>query len=297
MSLPDLQNHDVYASDGTRLAVQTFGSGPITMAIANGLGGTLLAWTPLLRAFADRVRFVSWDYRGLYGSARPASDHNLTVADHVSDLRDVCDAMGVDRFVLAGWSMGVQVSVQAAADLGDRVMGLVLVNGTYGRVFETAFEAPGSRHLLPAFNSLAIKIGPALPPVIGRVTRSSLFVPVISRLGLVDEKLDREVFVAIASGFQHLDFRTYHKIMAQLNVHDGEGALRTLDVPTLFVAGDRDKMTPPAVVQTFERHLGARLETFVVRGGTHYSLLEYPTEVVGRIDRFLGDHFAARAVD
>ena len=290
MTLPTLTNPTVVARDGTRLAVQTHGDGELPILIANGLGGTMIAWTPLLRAFGDRARFISWDYRGLYGSEKPRDPGALRVRNHVADLEDVANAMDVDRFVLAGWSMGVQVSVQAGADLGARVRGLVLINGTYGRVFETAFAAPGSKRVLPLVNRLAIGIGPALPPVIGRVTRSRAFVPAIEKLGIVDKNLDREVFSAIAQGFEQLDFRTYHRIMAQLHYHDGEPALRQIASPVLFISGDRDKMTPPSVVQVFERNL-PRLETHVVHGGTHYSLLEYPEDVVGRIDRFLDRHF------
>ncbi len=291
MALPQLEHTRVRAADGTSLAVQSYGSGDLTIAIANGLGGTLIAWTPLLRALAKRVRFVSWDYRGLYDSDRPSDRSRLEVRDHVADLRAVCDALNVDDFVLAGWSMGVQVSVQAAADLAGRVRGLVLINGTYGRVFETAFQAPGSRVVLPVANRIAMAAGPLMPPVVGRVTRSRLFMPAMSAFGLVDKKLDREVFVEIASGFKRLDFNTYHRIMGHLNSHDGEPALQQIDIPTLFIAGDKDRMTPPSVVRTFQRHLDG-LETHIVRGGTHYSLLEYPTEVVTRISDFLDTHFA-----
>jgi pimeloyl-ACP methyl ester carboxylesterase len=292
MSLPQLRDHHVEAHDGTHLAVQTYGDGDLPIVIANGLGGTLIAWTPLLEAFASRARFVSWDYRGLYNSAPPRDLSKLCVADHVADLEAVVDAMGVDRFVVAGWSMGVQVAVQAAADLGDRVRGLVLINGTFGRVFETAFVAPGSKHVLPLVNRLAIKASPALPGLVNRVTKSGLFVPAMERLGLVDKNLDKEVFRAIAQGFEQLDFGIYHQIMANLNDHDGESALRQIRAPVLFIAGDRDKMTPPSVVEVFVRNLHD-IETHMVRGGTHYSLLEYPLDVVGRVERFLNKHFAS----
>lgn len=292
MSLPRLTQHLVTATDGTRLAVQEHGTGPLPIVIANGLGGTMIAWTPLLRALGDRARFISWDYRGLYGSERPRDLRSLTVSHHVRDMESVCDAMGVEQFLLAGWSMGVQVSVQAAADLGARVRGLVLINGTYGRVFETAFAAPGSRTLLPLVNRFARRASPAIPTVVSRVTRSRAFIPAMERLGLIDRQLDKEVFSAIAQGFDQLDFDVYHRIMGQLNEHDGEPALRAIDVPVLFVAGDRDKMTPPSVAGVFERHL-AHLETHVVRGGTHYSMLEQPADVVARIERFIGRHFSA----
>ncbi len=291
MSLPTFDRQRVRSFDGTDLEVQTWGSGPLTVVIANGLGGTLVAWTPMLRAMEGRVRFVSWDYRGLYGSKRPANLKALRVEDHVADMRAVMDATGVDQAVIAGWSMGVQVCIQAAADLGERVLGVLLINGTYGRVFETAFSAPGSRHLLPLLNHVAIKAAPALPPAVSLVTKQRWFLPLIERAGIVDKRLDREVFLAIAQGFDQLDFDVYHRIMACLNVHDGEPALAHIRVPLLMIAGDRDAMTPAAVRHVVHQRV-PHAESHVVPGGTHYTLLEYPEAVIGRVERFFGDHFS-----
>ena len=53
MSLPTLESHSIRAADGTRLAAQSFCTGKLPVIIANGLGCTLVALTPLLRAFAD----------------------------------------------------------------------------------------------------------------------------------------------------------------------------------------------------------------------------------------------------
>lgn len=290
MSLPEFERFDIRSSDGTRLEVQTWGQGELPVVIANGLGGTLLAWAPLLRALGDRCRFVSWDYRGLYNSSPPADLANLRVEHHVADMMTVFDAAGIDQAVIAGWSMGVQVCIQAAADHADRVRGIVLVNGTYGRIFETAFENAISRHILPRVNDLAVAVAPAMPPVVGWATRQPWFLSVIDKLGLVDERLDREVFLAIAKGFKDLDFAVYHRIMGHLNEHDGERALPGIRSPLLFVAGDRDMMTP-ASVKTVIASKVPQAEIFVVPGGTHYSLLEYPDVVSGRVETFLREHF------
>lgn len=291
MSLPEFERFDIRSFDGTRLEVQTWGQGELPIVIANGLGGTLLAWAPLLRALGDRCRFVSWDYRGLYNSGPPAVPENLRVEDHVRDMMAVFDAASIDKAVIAGWSMGVQVCVQAAADHGDRVRGVVLVNGTYGRIFETAFDNPISRHILPKVNDVAIALAPAMPPIVAWATQQPWFLPAIDKLGLVDERLDKEVFLAIAQGFKDLDFAIYHQIMGHLNEHDGEPALARIKAPLLFLAGDRDMMTPPTVKRVVASKV-AQAEVFVVPGGTHYSLLEYPEVVSGRIERFLREHFA-----
>ncbi|MEY3014034.1 MAG: hypothetical protein RIT45_2769 [Pseudomonadota bacterium] len=294
MSLPEFERRTIVAPDGTRLDVQTYGDGPLPIVIANGLGGTLIAWAPLLRRFADRCRFVSWDYRGLYRSGRPSDLSRLRVQDHVDDLRTVMDALDLDRALFAGWSMGVQVSVQAGADLRDRSLGLVLINGTYGRVFETAFAAPGSRLVLPQINRVARRLAPVLPPAISTLTRQPWFLPVLSKTGIVDERLDREVFLAIAQGFDQLDFDVYHRIMGYLHEHDGEPALGRIEQPLLLIAGGKDAMTPPSVREVFHRHV-PHAETYIVPNGTHYTLLEYPDDVLRRIERFLDQHFADAA--
>lgn len=294
MTLPQFERRDIESFDGTRLEMQTYGRGDLTMVIANGLGGTLLAWAPLLRALEDRVRFVSWDYRGLYRSGKPALPENLRIEHHVADLAAVMDAAGTERAVLAGWSMGVQVCIQAAADLADRVQGLMLVNGTYGRIFDTAFEHAASRHLLPLLNRVGQLGAPLLSPVVSYVTHQPWFLPLLARLRLIDEHLDREVFLAIARGFRDLDLRIYHRIMAHVHEHDGEQLLEDIAVPLLLVCGQRDAMTPASVRHTFETHV-PHAEVFIVPGGTHYSLIEYPDMVIERITSFLESHFALPA--
>ena len=289
MSLPVFEQHTVMSRDGVALAAQSWGEGELTVVIANGLGGTLVAWTPLLRAFKEQVRFVSWDYRGLYGSARPSDLSKLSVSDHVQDMATVMDHFEVKQAVFAGWSMGVQVCIQASADLRDRALGLLLINGTYGRVFETAFTVPGSRHALPLLNRLAIKASPLVPTAVKHVTRQRWVLPMIEQIGIVDHRLDREVFLAIAQGFDQLDFEVYHLIMEQLNAHDGSLALSGLQAPLLMIAGDKDAMTPASVRHVIHERV-PHAESHVVPGGTHYTLLEYPEAVITRVRQWLSDH-------
>ena len=81
--------------------------------------------------------------------------------------------------------------------------------------------------------------------------------------------------------------------MGYLNEHDGEPALSRILAPLLFVAGDKDRMTPASIKKVIAERV-PRAEIFVVPGGTHYSLLEYPELVVARVERFLDDHMGER---
>ncbi|MCA9559120.1 MAG: hypothetical protein KC583_11225, partial [Myxococcales bacterium] len=63
--LAGVEQKSVPSDDGTRIAYATVGRGPETIVLANGLGGRLYAWLPIIQAFRHRYRFITWDYRGL----------------------------------------------------------------------------------------------------------------------------------------------------------------------------------------------------------------------------------------
>ncbi len=110
-----LRNGYATAADGTRIAYTVLGRGTRTILIANGLGGKLYAWEPFLNAFWKDYQIVTWDYRGLYDSECPSSLRMLSVQHHADDAVRILDAEGVSSVIAAGWSMGVQVSLDLAS--------------------------------------------------------------------------------------------------------------------------------------------------------------------------------------
>ena len=137
VALPDGPTKTLDRPGGVRIAYNVLGDGPRTLVLANGLGGRLYAWEPLIRALPEGYRVITWDYRGLFESTPPERRRHLSVPHHAEDAFAILDAEGVDRAVFCGWSMGVQVSLEAAASREERVAGLVLLSGTYGHVFSS----------------------------------------------------------------------------------------------------------------------------------------------------------------
>src|SRR5665647_1537451 len=106
--VPGIQQRQITARDGTRLGYQVRGEGPCVV-LANGLGGTYLAFRHLYTALTG-YKTICWDYRGLYTSGASADPRANTLPHQVDDLMDILAAEGVSDFVIAGWSMGVQVA-------------------------------------------------------------------------------------------------------------------------------------------------------------------------------------------
>lgn len=274
------------ARDGTRIGYQVRGRGP-AIVLANGLGGTFEAFRHLYSALpADEYRIVCWDYRGLYTSGPPADPAALGMERHVDDLEDVLAAEKIDRAVHVGWSMGVQANFEYVKRHADRVAGLFAINGTYGRPFRTVLSSRFVERVIPVL----LRLVKAEAELVGRATKalagSDALIAAMKRFGLVSPTIDVDVFRDVAAGFKDIDWRIYSDLLHRLGEHDAEDALGLVRVPTAIVTGDKDLMTPPFTAERMHRAIpGSRL--VVIRGGTHYTPVEYPAILQDELRRLL----------
>ncbi len=284
----------VKSFDGTDIAYFVAGAdaGAPTIVLANGLGGTYEVWRHQTEFFASRYRIVTWDYRGLYRSARPRDLSRTTVADHVRDLEAVLDAAGIDKAIFIGWSMGVQVNFELCRTQAARVRGIVALNGTAGRPWETVLPFGQARPLIAKL----LWIARTLPGPVGfgwqRIVRSPEILTYAKRLGLASPHLDEEIFHDLAAQLAAVDLEAYFAIFERLGDHDARDVLASLRVPTLVIAGEHDRMTPEKTARAIADAVpGAEL--FIVPGGSHYTAIEYPELINLRIDKFLTERVGA----
>jgi pimeloyl-ACP methyl ester carboxylesterase len=284
---------EAVSRDGTRIAyyaTRTRGDAP-TVVLANGLGGPRLAWRALVDYMGDRYRFITWDYRGLYASSRPqGSDPDAYgVHGHVEDLKAILDAERVEAAALIGWSMGVQVSIEAFQRLPGLTKNLVLLNGTFGRPLDTAMPTPFGRRLVAAAIHATERFSGPVASAIRTVAAQPEFVGWMKRAGMMAETIDETEFAEVVGMFASLDVESFVKNLKALGDHDAERILPDIHVPTLVITGDRDRMTPRGLSQKMVRRI-PRAEILVVRGGTHYTAVEFPELVALRIERFFKEH-------
>ena len=289
MSSLDVDTKTLSARDGTRIAYHdTGGSGP-AIVLANGLGGPFSSWTHQIDYLRDRYRIVSWDYRGLFGSERPRGEPpRLDVATHVDDLEAVLEATGVERAAFVGWSMGVQVVLELYERRPELVSHLVLINGTWGRPFETV-ALPLAARLVPTLVRELRRFSNVGGRVLRRASRWPETALWLKRLGMVGSTLDEELFKEIAAEFGAIDLDVYLRLLDALGQHDASHVLETIQVPALVITGDRDAFTPRQLAQQMARRI-PHGEILVVRGATHYTAIEYPELVNLRIEKFLREH-------
>ncbi len=280
----EIEQRHALMPDGTRVGYQVRGDGP-AVVLANGLGGTYLAFSHLYAAL-DGYRVICWDYRGLYTSDPPKDVLANTVGHQVGDLMAILEVEKIGDFVLVGWSMGVQVGFETIKQHPARVRGMMAINGTSGHAFHTVMGSRMMGQVIP----MLLRLVRAQAGLVGRVTKqvagSDALIGAMKRIGLVSPTIDIEIFRAVAAGFQHIDWVIYSDLLSRLDEHDAEDVLTKIDVPVSIVTGDKDLMTPPSTAEHLHRAIrGSRL--VVIEGGTHYTPVEYPAILVDELGRLL----------
>ena len=100
--------------------------------LIHGLSTTAWSWAPVARRVRAVRRVVAMDLRGHGLSDAPTDGYDP--ATFAADVLAVAEGSGLlagpgDRVVLAGHGFGAVVAAWAAAELGERCAGLVLVDG------------------------------------------------------------------------------------------------------------------------------------------------------------------------
>ncbi|TPW77414.1 alpha/beta fold hydrolase [Schumannella soli] len=115
------------AVDGVDIAFRVRGRGP-AVVLLHGTSANHAVWQPIAEQLAGEATVISLDQRGHGRSSKPASGYGGD--DFADDVLTVLDALGIDRAIVAGHSMGARNAWVLASRAPERVSGVVAVDYT-----------------------------------------------------------------------------------------------------------------------------------------------------------------------
>lgn len=284
-----VQTGFVTTEGGLNLYWKATGKGPETLICCNGVGVSTFFWKFVVENFADRYRVVVWDYRGHGRSDRPHHPDalDLSIAACARDLGLVQDAVGAQKAVLVGHSMGCQVLFERALQAPDRVAGLVPMLGSAGRVLDTFYDTPHSARAFKLIYALTELAGERANRIPRSLVRSSLAWPFVQRFRLVDPLYaSREDFIPYVEHMSRIDLRLFLRMVLQAHKHDAFPHLAGIQAPVLIIAAERDDFTPLWLSQKMCRML-PNADMLVLADATHTGIIEQPRTINHRLERFL----------
>lgn len=237
----------VVEASGLRIAYREAGSGLCSVFIHGALGSSL-SWIYQLRE-AERmgVRALALDLPG-HGGSEDLGLEQVRIEDYASVVADFIQALGLERPLVVGHSMGGAIALSLAVDRPGLVGALVLAN--------TGARLKVAREIIEGIER-------DYEGAVVRVIAPLAFSPSAPR-GLVEESIREMLRVP-----RHVALRNFKAC----SIFDARGRLGEVRAPTLIVAGSEDRLTP--VKWAARLHEGiAGSELRVIAGAGHATMLE-----------------------
>lgn len=293
------RRNTVTAEDGTRLAVRSFGPDDApTVVFVHGWTCASQFWKLQVPDLSADRRVVTYDLRG-HGDSERARSGDYSIQAFGGDLERVlseCVPEG-ERALLVGHSLGAMTIVSWAGMhpelVDERVSAAVLVNTGVGDLVSESLvmdrlpgRSPGvqraaaeavlrARAPIPAFSG----------PATYRLIRHAVVGPDASPAeAAFCERLvlscPASVRSAVGGTLSALDLRT---------------SLQRLQAPTLLIAGELDRLTPPRHAELMATALPDVLDVVTIPRSGHMSPIEFPGEVTRLLAKLAGSGAAAPA--
>ena len=239
----------------------------------HGVGGGKDAFGPQMEPLAGAgYRAVAWDMPG-YGDSAPIAPYDMAgLADAALDL---VAALGAERTVLVGHSMGAMVAQEAIARGGRGVDALVL------SATSPAFGKPDGAWQR-AF----------LADRLGMLDAGRTMADVAARLvpGMVGPECPPDAAARAAAIMGRVPPATYRAAMHAIMGFDRRAALGDIRVPTLVIAGENDPAAPVGVMEKMAGRIPGARFVLLPRAG-HLANLEQPDPFNAALLAFLRDAF------
>ncbi|HVR37880.1 MAG TPA: alpha/beta hydrolase [Thermoanaerobaculia bacterium] len=235
------------------------GEGP-PLVLVQGIASKANDWVLILPQLAREHRVYAIDLLGYGGSDKP-KDADYSIALQTDIVRGAMDALHLGNADVMGLSMGGWISLKLASEYPERVRRLVVISSP-GLPYRTSFSAttftPTTIEGMRA--SMALQTDRKLPAFVLR--------------DLIRRRT--ETRYVVESGMR-----------AMLAMRDSmEGKLDRITMPTLLVAGTKDRIVPFAITERMQREI-PHAQFVRLEGCGHLGVFECRDRALPAIEAFL----------
>lgn len=226
-------------------------------------------WKAQIDLFKENYFCVTYDVRGLGDS--PAGDGQFTMELFVDDLEEIINDLRLEKPIICGLSMGGYIALRALERMPEKFSAAILC--------DTKSEADNNEGKLK--RAAAIKrintegLAPFVKDFISNCFADEFKVNKQTELNKIIEK---------SSAFNPIGVKGC--LLAMLSRTDTTQSLMNINIPTLLICGEKDVLTPPAIMKEMF-HKIPNAEFVEIKNAGHMTPIENPDEVNKAIRRFI----------
>lgn len=249
-----------------------------TLVLLHGSNASLFTWEPWSKTLSDKFRVISLDLPG-HGLTGAVPNHDYSAKGMAIFVSEFADKLNLQKFALAGNSMGGGVAARFAEMYPERVSALILVDAG-GMPTKMGDRIP------LAFQLMRMSW---LQPILGRLdpkplAREGLDKAIVRKAVLTDQMVDLYSDMALLEGSRAATFERFNQINADDDyVKRHVGALK---MPVLILWGEQDHLIPVAAAHVWNAAIpGSRLIIYPATG--HIPMEEVADQSAADVRKFL----------
>lgn len=237
--------------------IEKRGAGNLRVLLIHGSGGNAGAWEKVMDGLGEFYT-CAVDLPE-HGSSK--GEGRATIPEYSEFIRDFCDALGWERVVLGGHSLGGGIVLDFAVRFGQRIKAALLI-GTGARL-----------KVLPAALDLLRKM-------------ASGEIPAKFEPWAFSEKASPEILAEGEKEWAKTSAKVRYSDMSACDRFDIMAELGEVRCPTLVVCGREDRLTPIKYSEFLRNRIaGSRME--IIEGAAHMPMLENPKALSSVLGKFL----------
>lgn len=214
------------------------------IVFVHGSGGNHTVWERQYTALEDDFNIVAVNLPG-HGQSGERGEENIT--PYVEWVKKIAEGFSLKKPVIIGHSLGAAISLKFAIIYGNMLSGIVPVGG--------GIRLPVSSLIMDGFKK-----------------DPSSSIALISKFSI--HKKNRELFMAsLIEDISQVSPETIYGDLLACDRFDITGEIGEIDIPTLMLCGDDDKMTPPEYSKELKEKIkGAKLS--LIKDSGHFVMME-----------------------
>lgn len=261
------------------LTVHVRDEGPrdgLPVILVHGSNASLQTWEPWVKRLSSRYRIISLDLPG-HGLTGPNPTRDYSMAAYAGVVREVAAKLGVDRFVIAGNSMGGAVAWKYVATYPGQVLGLILVDAA-GAPASGKSDLPLGFKIarIPLVRDVAKYITPR--SMVEKSVHQSVEVQSVVTPAMVDRYWELNLYPGNRDA-------TIDRFSAARTPTD-PAVLGKITAPTLILWGAADKLIPVSSAAWFSKHM-PNARVVIYDGVGHAPMEEAPDRTANDVAEFL----------
>jgi non-heme chloroperoxidase len=226
------------------------------------------------------------DYRGHFQSSGNNQLEKITFKQIAQDIRGLCQFLKIEKAIMLGHSMGVNICLQLAKDYPELVSSMVLISGTFMPVKDIMFDTNIMEFLTPLALTGLEKYPQFMKKVWSTGGMNPLIREIIHTTGFNRQMVSKEFIEIYLNRMGQLGVDMFFQLFKEMTVQNITSSLDQMKIPVLIMGGHNDNVIPNHLQRTLASLL-PNSETYFLKTGSHVPQADFPELLNERIDLFI----------